>query len=77
MFGTITRVSRGYGFIRANGESGREVFFHGSSLCGGLVFSERLVGERIDFDFIRQGHRDRRGEAVNVRPVEFLRASRK
>jgi cold shock CspA family protein len=68
MFGRITRVElrKGFGFIRANGID-CDYFFHFSELIE-FPFSERLVGERVEFDPVL---RDKGLAAERVRPVRF------
>jgi cold shock CspA family protein len=64
--GTIIRVSppqRFFGFIRPDIRDGRDVFFHGSQLRGGLEFSETLLEMRVRFTRVTT---DKGFTAVNV-----------
>lgn len=65
MDGTVACVKdKGFGFIRAAGESD-QLFFHVSDICDDtLAFDETLVERRVRFDII-QGPRGPR--ATNIR----------
>ena len=65
--GSIARLvgNRGFGFIRD--ARGQEVFFHATSVEGG-VFDELHEGERVEFQ--RESDTRGRGErAAHVRPL--------
>lgn len=63
--GTIKKVhERGFGFICT--DDGRDVFFHCSSLQGGLIFSEQLMELRVMFDVKKT---ERGLQAVDIRPA--------
>ncbi len=68
--GTIKSVvlQRGFGFI-AESNSDRDLFFHMSSLRGGLEWSEQLVGHRVDYE-VEIDSRTGRAKAVEVRPAK-------
>lgn len=52
MFGTIKKVigDRGFGFIQS--DDGKDIFWHCKDLAPGLVFSEALTGERVEFETV-------------------------
>jgi CspA family cold shock protein len=51
MHGTIQRLraDRGFGFLRAEGET-RDRFFHFTALSGGLMLEHLVPGTRVAFD---------------------------
>lgn len=52
MKGTVKKVvaDRGFGFIAP--DSGKDCFFHAKDLAPGLVFSEDLTGQRVEFETV-------------------------
>lgn len=67
--GEIKRLerSRGFGFIRPDGESD-DVFFHTSALQG-VMFDSLNEGQRVEFDKQPDERDPRRSRAMNVRVV--------
>jgi cold shock protein len=65
--GTIVRLvkDRGFGFVNTQG--GKEIFFHHSTLPGG-VFDSLREGQQLSFD-IENDARGRGERAVNVEVV--------
>jgi len=65
--GTVSRLirDRGFGFIRA--EDGKEIFFHHSTLPGG-VFDALTEGQTLEFD-VENDPRGRGERATNVQVV--------
>ena len=64
--GTISKiiVDKGFGFIRADGESG-ERFFHRSAVRGSAMFEMLREGQQVVFD-ATQGDKGPRAENVEV-----------
>jgi len=59
--GTITKLVRGYGFIRT--EEGRNLFFHRNDLLG-VTYESLTEGRKVEFEVMQTS----KGiEAVNVR----------
>jgi CspA family cold shock protein len=65
--GEIKRLerSRGFGFIRPDGES-EDVFFHTSALQG-VMFDSLNEGQKVEFEKQPDERDPRRNRAVNVR----------
>jgi CspA family cold shock protein len=66
--GTVVRLirDRGFGFIQA--ENGKEIFFHHSTLPGG-VFDALTDGQTLEFD-IENDPRGRGERATNIQLVD-------
>jgi cold shock protein len=66
--GTVVRLvrDRGFGFVKT--ESGKEIFFHHSTLPGG-VFDALTDGQALEFD-IETDPRGRGERATNVQVVD-------
>lgn len=64
--GTITHLTleRGYGFIRPR--SGADIFFHVSTLGGGMEWDSTLLRREVTFDVEMRGDKTR---AINVMPA--------
>ncbi len=67
--GKIVRMvrDRGFGFIRT--EDGNEVFFHATTVRGG-IFESLSEGEEVEFDI----ERDPRGRGLRAVNVELVTA---
>jgi len=62
--GTIKKVTqKGFGFIET--ESGKDLFFHSSSLEG-VTFEQLYEGQRVSFN---EGHGEKGPRAENVKLV--------
>jgi cold shock protein len=66
--GTVVRVirDRGFGFVKA--DTGKEIFFHYSSLPAG-VFDALTEGQTLEFD-VEDDPRGRGERATNVQVVD-------
>jgi cold shock protein len=66
--GTVVRLirDRGFGFVQA--EDGKEIFFHHSTLPGG-VFDSLTEGQTLEFD-IENDPRGRGERATNIQLVD-------
>ena len=62
--GTIKRLTdKGFGFIAT--KTGKDLFFHGSALEGGVTFQELHEGQKVEFTE-GQGPKGPRAEQVRV-----------
>jgi cold shock CspA family protein len=58
---------RGFGFINPDSGGSEDVFFHSSSLTGGLSFDSLREGQVVQFDLEADPRNPRRNRAANVR----------